>query len=86
MQLKKRIIAAAIIAFLTLGIYPVIDFFATIERGRDAFGGEELIIIFGLAIAAMVLVDGTEKKRGAARPKANRPTTESEQSNNHFDA
>lgn len=86
MQLKKRIIAATIIALTTLGIYPVIDYFAIIERGRDAFGGEELIIILGLTIAAIVLFDGTEKKRGAARSKANRPTTESEQSNNHFDA
>lgn len=82
----KRIIAAAIIAMVTIGAYPALNRLATSERGYDAFGGEELVLAFGIVIAILVLTSSTDKKRGAAHPKANRPTTESEHSDKHYDA
>lgn len=78
----KRVITAAIIAFATLGLYPLLNDSAIRERGYDAVGGEELLLLFGLGIAAMLIFKGVKSR--AVSPKANRPTTESEQSNNHY--
>lgn len=82
----KRIIAAAIVAIIAIGAYPALNRLAVEERGYDALGGEELVLAFGIVIAILVLTSSTDKKRGAARPKANRPTTESEHSDKHYDA
>lgn len=82
----KRIITAAIVAIIVIGAYPALNRLAIDERGYDAFGGEELVLAFGIIIAVLVLTSGMDKKRGAARPKANRPTTESEHSDKHYDA
>ncbi len=84
--MKKRIIAAAILAIAAIAAYPALNRLAVLERGYDAFGGEELVIAFGIVIAILLLAGGADKKRGAARPKANRPTTESEHSDKHYDA
>lgn len=84
--MKKRLLTAAIIAATSFTVYQIANGLATTERGYEAFGGEELALIIGLVIAAMVMLDGFGQKNRAAHPKANRPTTESEQSNNHFDA
>ena len=82
----KRIITAAIIAVIVAGTHPALNRLAVESRGYDAFGGEDLVLAFGIVIAILILVSGTDKKRGAARPKANRPTTESEHSDKHYDA
>lgn len=86
MQTKIRIAVALIIAIVTLMFYPTLNSFAIMERGYDAFGGEELLTIVCLIAAVWIFPRDAGKKCKAARPKANRPTTESEQSNNHFDA
>ncbi len=82
----KRIISAAIVALATIIAYPALNRLAVLERGYDAFGGEELVFVLGIVIAILLLASGANKKRGAAHPKANRPTTESEHSDKHYDA
>lgn len=82
----KRIITAVIAVIIVIGAYPALNRLAIEERGYDALGGEELVLAFGIIIAVLFLTSGMDKKRGAARPKANRPTTESEHSDKHYDA
>lgn len=92
--MKTRLFISALIALLSLAIYPFMEQLANAERGYanridNIFGGEEMLLIFGLLVSLMIVVDGidkylfskfeTEKKRSSS-PKTVTSPTESEQS------
>ena len=77
--MKKRILAAAIIAATSFTVYQIADRLATDERGYEAFGGEELLFIFGLLLAVCVLAGAFRGKKKSGSYKAT-AITESEQS------
>lgn len=92
--MKTRLFISALIALLSLAIYPFMEQLANAERGYanridNVFGGEEMLLIFGLLVSLMIVVEGidkylfskfeTEKKR-SSNPKAVTSPTESEQS------
>ncbi len=53
--MKTRIIKAAVTAILSLALYPLTNLLAAAERGYQAIGGEEALLIFGLAAALYIL-------------------------------
>ncbi len=64
--MKKRIIAAVIVAIVSVAAYPFMEQAATAERGYSAFGGEEMLLAFGISLALYVLAGGfsrSKKKR-----------------------
>jgi hypothetical protein len=72
----KRIIAAIATAAVSVAIYPIMNRLAVAERGYDAFGGEEMLLVFGIFAALMILLDAKREP-----PADNgRLSTESEQS------
>ncbi len=52
--MKFRIIKAAVTAILSLALYPLTNLLALAERGYQAIGGEEALLIFGLAVALYI--------------------------------
>lgn len=79
--MKKRIIAAAIVATATGVVYPFMEQAATVERGYTAIGGEEALFVFGIFLAIYILIGGfSEGKKKSGNRKATAPQTESEQS------
>jgi len=84
--LKRYIASAVIIALTTLAIHPFLNELALLERGYQAIGGEEMVVVMGFFAAFLVLNRGLERKRNAGCSRATRISTESEQSDNHFDA
>ncbi len=64
--MKTRIIKAAVTAILSVALYPLTNLLALAERGYQAIGGEEALLIFGLAAALYILagVFPTVKSRG----------------------
>jgi hypothetical protein len=63
--MKRYYIAAAIIAAANLAVYPMMNSLAVMERGYDAIGGEEMLLIFGFFIAFCVIDHGLTKARRA---------------------
>ncbi len=53
--MKTRIIKSAVTAILSLALYPLTNLLALAERGYQAIGGEEALLIFGLAAALYIL-------------------------------
>lgn len=79
--MKKRIIAAAIIAAISCAVYPIMELYAVVERGYSAIGGEEALLVFGILIAIYTLIGGFSKdKTKSGNRKATASQTESEQS------
>lgn len=52
--MKTRIIKAAVTAILSLALYPLTNLLALAERGYQAIGGEEALLVFGLFAAAYI--------------------------------
>lgn len=78
--MKKRILAAVIVAAASCVLYRVTEQLATAERGYTAFGGEELLFISGITFAICILAGAftrNKKKSGSQKATA---STESEQS------
>jgi hypothetical protein len=68
--MKKRIIAAVIVAIVSVAAYPFMEQAATAERGYTAFGGEEMLLAFGISLALYILAGGfsrSKKKSSGAR-------------------
>ncbi len=79
--MKKRILAAVIVAAASCTVYRITEQLATAERGYDAFGGEELLFIFGIMLAIYILAGAfaqSKKKSGSHKTTASQ--TESKQS------
>jgi len=53
--MKSRIIKASVTAVLSLALYPLTNLLVLAERGYQAIGGEEALLIFGLAVALYIL-------------------------------
>lgn len=52
--MKSHIIKAAVTAALSLALYPLTNLLALSERGYQAIGGEEALLVFGLFAAAYI--------------------------------
>lgn len=79
--MRKRILAAVIVTATSSTVYRITDQLATAERGYAAFGGEELLFIFGIMLAICILAGAlsrNKKKSGSHKTTASQ--TESEQS------
>ncbi len=79
--MKKRILAAVIVAATSCTVYRITEQLATAERGYTAFGGEELLFVFGIMLALYIFAGAftrSKKKSGSRKTTANQ--TESEQS------
>jgi hypothetical protein len=59
--MKPYLITAAIVAAFSIAIYPFMNHLAYQERGYHAIGGEEMLLIFGLFAAVMIILHGREK-------------------------
>lgn len=86
--MKTRLFVSALIALLSIYCHPAFEQIASAERGCSdkVFGGEEMLLIFGLFAAAMIIVEGIDKmlwekqtKKGSSNPKVTASQTESEQ-------
>lgn len=64
--MKPRIIKSTVTAILSLAIYPLTNCLAVSERGYQAIGGEEALLIFGLAASLYILAGAfpTVKSKG----------------------
>ena len=88
--MKKRVSIAATIAAISVFIYPLMEHLADVERGYDSavFGGEEILLIFGLVIAVLIIVDGLQNMSTTIEKDDCQTTTacstESEQSVEHI--
>lgn len=72
---------AAIVTAISCTIYPKAEQIATAERGYNSFGGEELILLFGIFLAVYILVGGfSQSKKKSGSHKATASQTESKQS------
>lgn len=79
--MKKRILAAVIVAAASYTVYRITEQLATTDRGYTALGGEELLFIFGIMIALYILVGAfTRSKKKGGSHKTTASQTESEQS------
>lgn len=84
-KMKKRIFAAAIVAAVSAGMYPVMEQAATAERGYSAIGGEEMLLMFGIFLAIYILSGGFSKsKKKSGNRTATASQTESEQSKSNL--
>ena len=61
--MKAYYIGAATAMLLSLMIYPFLKQLAIAERGHNAIGGEETILLFGGLIAVCIIQIGLERKR-----------------------
>lgn len=87
--MKSRLFIASLIVLLSVAIYPSMEKIANAERGMtgsidNVFGGEEILLIFGLFIALMIVVDGIDKllwvdKKGSGNQKVTASKTEIEE-------
>ncbi len=64
--MKTRIIKSAVTAILSLALYPLTNLLALAERGYQAIGGEEALLVFGLA-AALYILAGAFSTSGSSR-------------------
>ena len=73
--MKKRISIAAIVAIMSVLVYPYTSALAAVERGYDGyiFDGEEMLLLFGLFVAALIIVDGLQKQREAIEKDDHQP-------------
>lgn len=92
--MKTRIFLSSLIALFSVAIYPAMERLANAERGYtdridNVFGGEEILLIFGLFVSMIIVVDGFDRylfsksereKKKSSTPKAAASHTESEQS------
>lgn len=79
--MKKRVLAAVIVAAASCTVYRITEQLATAERGYTAFGGEELLFISGITFAICILAGAfTRNKKKSGSHKATASQTESEQS------
>lgn len=90
--MKTRLFVSAAIALFSVAVYPSMELLANAERGYtgridNVFGGEEMLLIFGLFISLMIIVEGVDKllwektdKKRSSSPKATASQTESEES------
>lgn len=90
--MKTRLFVSALIALFSVAVYPSMELLANAERGYagridNVFGGEEMLLIFGLFISVMILVECIDKalldkqtKKGSSNRQATASQTESEQS------
>ncbi len=65
--MKTRIIKAAVTAILSLALYPLTNLLALAERGYQAIGGEEALLIFGLFAAAYIAAGVFPTVKGRSR-------------------
>lgn len=61
--MKKRIMAAIMVVLINITAYPLLNRIATAERGYEAIGGEEVLIIFGFVLALYILMGGFSSNR-----------------------
>jgi hypothetical protein len=61
---KTRIKIATALVVGSPVAYPFINSYAEAERGYgvDVFGGEEMLLLFGLFAALLIIVDGLQKR------------------------
>lgn len=90
--MKTRLFISAVIALFSAAVYPFTEQLANAERGYagsidNVFGGEEMLLIFGLFVSLMIVVEGIDKmlfaeqtKKRSSNPMAAASQTESEQS------
>lgn len=80
--MKKRIVAAAAIAAISLLAYPKLEQLAAMERGYSGavFGGEEIILLFGIFLSVYIVAKGFKQKKRSGTRTASASHTESEQS------
>lgn len=79
--MKKRVMAAVIVAATSCTVYRITEQLATAERGYSSFGGEEIFLLLGIFLAVYILVGGfSRSKKKSGSHKATAPQTESEQS------
>lgn len=90
--MKTRLFISALIALFSVAIYPLTEQLANAERGcadsmNNVFGGEEMLLIFGLFVSLMIVVEGVDKmlfakqtKKRSSNPRTAASPTESEQS------
>ena len=65
--MKTRLFISALIALLSVAIYPLTEQLANAERGYanridNVFGGEEMLLILGLFISVMIIVNGVDNR------------------------
>ena len=56
-KMMRHIIAASIVAATSIAIYPMICRLAYLERGYTAYGGENVLLLFGF-LAAFTIARG----------------------------
>lgn len=79
--MKKRVMAAVIVAATSCTVYRITEQTVTAKRGYSAFGGEEIFLLLGIFLAVYILVGGfSRSKKKSGSHKATAPQTESEQS------
>lgn len=73
--MKKRIIAAVIVAIVSVAAYPFMEQAATAERGYTAFGGEEMLLAFGISLALYILAGGFSRSKKKSCKELEEETT-----------
>lgn len=80
--MKVRVISAAIIAIISIALYPITEQLATAERGYSAIGGEEALLIFGIFFALYIIIGGLQSKKKSGSRKATAIQIESKHNDN----
>lgn len=85
--MKTRLFISALIALLSLAIYPFMEQLANAERGYanridNVFGGEEMLLIFGLLVSLMIVVEGIDKYLFSKFETENKFETEKKRNDN----
>lgn len=89
--MKTRLFISALITLLSVAVYPFTEQLANAERGcadciDNVFGGEEMLLIFGLFVSLLIVVEGVDKllfpehKKRSNNQRVAASQTESEQS------
>ena len=66
--MKTRIFLSSLIALFSVAIYPAMERLANAERGYtdridNVFGGEEILLIFGLFVSMIIVVREGKKEK-----------------------
>ncbi len=78
--MKTRIIKATVTAVLSLALYPLTNLLALTERGYQAIGGEEALLVFGLFAAAYIAA-GVFSTSGSSRSQTDDDTDRNNENN-----
>ena len=65
--MKRRYIGAIATVALALTAYPFLKQLAIAERGYNAIGGEECVLVFAGLVALLLILDGRQRYRKPER-------------------